>query len=173
MSTTNGRGSLTRAARNGGGEMQTALVTGADRGLGLAMTAELARRGWRVFASSYLVDWPELRELASRHPESITLVPLDIGSDSSVRKAMAKRWPRGTLDTEVSVEHMRPVLQRSTQDTCVTVPTEPRRAVGSSHARMRIPVREFTRSAVRRPAPWPVFPDAPFSTGCLGGQSGA
>jgi len=68
--------------------MQTALVTGADRGLGLAMSAELVGRGWRVFASSYLVDWPELRELASRHPDSITLVPLDIGSDSSVRQAV-------------------------------------------------------------------------------------
>lgn len=64
-----------------------AFVTGADRGLGLAITAQLLENGWRVFAGQYLPGWPELTELAARYPEQLTTVPLDVSSRYSVRAA--------------------------------------------------------------------------------------
>jgi len=67
--------------------MQTAFVTGADRGLGLSMTRRLAEKGWRVFAGSYLPDWPELGELAGAYPKAITIIGLDIASTESVQVA--------------------------------------------------------------------------------------
>ena len=40
---------------------RTAVVTGADRGLGSALCAGLLERGWRVAAGQYLPEWPELK----------------------------------------------------------------------------------------------------------------
>ena len=64
-----------------------AVVTGADRGLGLALAAGLLEGKWRVFAGQFLPDWPELSELESRYPDHLTVVPLDVASQSSVRDA--------------------------------------------------------------------------------------
>ncbi|MBN1934683.1 MAG: SDR family NAD(P)-dependent oxidoreductase [Anaerolineae bacterium] len=65
----------------------TAFVTGADRGLGLALCAELLARGWRVLAGQYMPEWVELGELAAQYPESLHLIPLDVGSTTSVQAA--------------------------------------------------------------------------------------
>lgn len=62
-------------------------VTGADRGLGLALTAQLLDKGWRVIAGQYLPGWPELAELTQRYPEHLSTVPLDVSSRVSVRAA--------------------------------------------------------------------------------------
>ena len=64
-----------------------ALVTGADRGLGLALTARLLEKGWRVLAGQYMPDWPELDALTAKYPDHLTPVPLDVASDDSVRAA--------------------------------------------------------------------------------------
>ncbi|MBN1934684.1 MAG: SDR family NAD(P)-dependent oxidoreductase [Anaerolineae bacterium] len=65
-----------------------AVVTGADRGLGLALTARLLAKGWRVFAGQYLPDWPDLAALAARHPDGrLTPVPLDVADEMSVHAA--------------------------------------------------------------------------------------
>jgi len=64
-----------------------AVVTGADRGLGLALTAGLLERGWRVFAGQYMPEWPELQALARRAPERLSIVGLDVASASAVRAA--------------------------------------------------------------------------------------
>lgn len=69
-----------------------ALVTGADRGLGLGLCAGLADRGWRVFAGQFMPDWPELAALAERCPggagtAGIEIVPLDVTSIASTRAA--------------------------------------------------------------------------------------
>lgn len=64
-----------------------AVVTGADRGLGLALTAGLLDRGWQVFAGQYMPDWPELEALRARFPETAHLVPLDVSDEVSVRAA--------------------------------------------------------------------------------------
>ena len=65
----------------------TALVTGADRGLGLALCADLLDRGWRVFAGQYMPDWPQLDQLKQQCSDNLTVVPLDVGSGESVQKA--------------------------------------------------------------------------------------
>ncbi len=67
--------------------MNSALITGADRGLGLALTAELARRGWRVFAGQYMPDWPELAALQKLFPGRVETVPLDVGDVESAGAA--------------------------------------------------------------------------------------
>jgi NAD(P)-dependent dehydrogenase (short-subunit alcohol dehydrogenase family) len=61
-----------------------AFVTGADRGLGLALTVCLLVKGWRVFAGQYMPDWPELAALAAQHPGCLAFVPLDVSDDESV-----------------------------------------------------------------------------------------
>jgi len=66
---------------------QTAFVTGADRGLGLALTAGLLERGWRVLAGQYMPAWPELDRLRTAYPQALRLVPLDVGDTHSVQVA--------------------------------------------------------------------------------------
>ncbi len=66
---------------------QIAVVTGADRGLGLALCADLAARGWRVFAGQFMPAWPELGELAQQFPQRLSVIPLDVGSTESVQAA--------------------------------------------------------------------------------------
>ncbi|WP_172255606.1 SDR family NAD(P)-dependent oxidoreductase [Saccharibacillus deserti] len=66
-----------------------AVITGADRGLGFALAEGLLERGWRVFAGSYLPDWPQLGELQERYPDLLIVLPLDVSSDSSVLAAAA------------------------------------------------------------------------------------
>lgn len=81
----------------------TALVTGADRGLGLALTAGLLARGWRVLAGQYLPDWPDLGALRAAHPDALHLLPLDVASGESVAAAArATGEIAGSLDLLVS-----------------------------------------------------------------------
>jgi NAD(P)-dependent dehydrogenase (short-subunit alcohol dehydrogenase family) len=65
----------------------TALVTGADRGLGLALSKGLLERGWHVFAGQYMPDWPELGALASHYAGLLHIVPLDVSSTESAHAA--------------------------------------------------------------------------------------
>jgi NAD(P)-dependent dehydrogenase (short-subunit alcohol dehydrogenase family) len=64
-----------------------AVITGADRGLGLALTANLLTQKWHVFAGQYMPDWTELNDLSAQHPDQLTIVPLDISSQSSTQNA--------------------------------------------------------------------------------------
>src|SRR5512134_632084 len=66
---------------------RTVFVTGADRGLGFALCAGLLEQGWQVFAGQYMPEWPDLVSLASRHPQTLQLVPLDVSSLESVQAA--------------------------------------------------------------------------------------
>ncbi|MBQ4897701.1 SDR family oxidoreductase [Paenibacillus sp. Marseille-P2973] len=65
----------------------TALVTGADHGVGLALVETLLKQGSRVFAGRYQTEETALEELQLRYQGSLTLIPLDIGSDESVQDA--------------------------------------------------------------------------------------
>ncbi|MBE0695322.1 MAG: SDR family NAD(P)-dependent oxidoreductase [Anaerolineaceae bacterium] len=71
-----------------------AVVTGADRGLGLALCAGLAKSGWHVAAGQYMMDWPELGELAVRYPDQIRPVRMNVASSESVMEAaeQVKDW---------------------------------------------------------------------------------
>ena len=83
-------------------EIRTALVTGADRGLGYCIVKELLDHGWRVFAGKYLEDYSLLDELAESYPE---LYPVKLDSKSGddmkkVRDIIAEKV--GKLDLLVS-----------------------------------------------------------------------
>ena len=67
-----------------------ALVTGADRGLGLALAANLLEKGWRVFAGQYMLDWTELTALKAGYADQLTALPLDVTDIDSVRSAAAR-----------------------------------------------------------------------------------
>jgi len=62
-------------------------VTGGDRGLGLALCAELLQQGWQVFAGQYMPEWPDLSTLTGQHSRTLHLVPLDVSSAGSVHAA--------------------------------------------------------------------------------------
>ena len=66
---------------------RTVLVTGADRGLGLALCASLLHQGWSVFAGQYLPAWQELATLQEDYSRTLHLLPLDVGSMQSVKAA--------------------------------------------------------------------------------------
>ncbi len=72
---------------------RTAVVTGADRGLGFALCEALLARGWRVVAGQYLPAWPALAGLAQcaalpgSAGERLVIVPLNVRDMASVRAA--------------------------------------------------------------------------------------
>ncbi|WP_163192291.1 SDR family NAD(P)-dependent oxidoreductase [Clostridium thermarum] len=66
---------------------QVAFITGADRGLGLAMVEVLAKKGWKVFAGCYMPEWPELVEMSAKYAQNVNIVPLDVSKDDSVVEA--------------------------------------------------------------------------------------
>ncbi|WP_139903159.1 SDR family NAD(P)-dependent oxidoreductase [Clostridium thermarum] len=64
-----------------------AVVTGADRGVGLALCEKLLEEGWQVFAGQFMPEWTELNDLSQKYPNMLIMVPLDIASLESVEKA--------------------------------------------------------------------------------------
>jgi NAD(P)-dependent dehydrogenase (short-subunit alcohol dehydrogenase family) len=68
---------------------QTWMITGANRGIGLALTMELVRRGDHVIAAARDPWGGALAELAAEHVAALTLLELDVTSDESVAAAKA------------------------------------------------------------------------------------
>jgi len=66
---------------------RTVLVTGGDRGLGVALCAGLLKQGWYVFAGQYMPEWHELASLRNEYPRMLHLLPLDVSSRESVQAA--------------------------------------------------------------------------------------
>jgi NAD(P)-dependent dehydrogenase (short-subunit alcohol dehydrogenase family) len=62
-------------------------ITGADRGLGFALSEELLKRGWQVFAGKHNPNWPQLDELRLRFPDRLQIIPLDVNNSASVQSA--------------------------------------------------------------------------------------
>ena len=54
---------------------QNAVVTGADRGLGLAISARLLAEGWHVYAGQFMPGWQELESLSQQFPETLHTIP--------------------------------------------------------------------------------------------------
>jgi len=68
-------------------KMRAAVVTGADRGLGQALTALLLQKGWRVCAGQFMPSWPQLEMLKERHGDQLLIVPMNVSSKDSVQAA--------------------------------------------------------------------------------------
>ena len=67
--------------------MEHVVITGADRGIGLALTENYLRNGYAVYAGRFMPEWPQLDELQRQYPHTLTLIPLNVGDDQSVREA--------------------------------------------------------------------------------------
>lgn len=73
------------------------LITGSNRGIGLALARGYAERGWRVIATARKpAEAPELRGLAARYP-NVELVPLDVTDHANV-DALAARLRGQPID---------------------------------------------------------------------------
>lgn len=82
--------------------MRTALVTGADRGLGYCIAKELAAKGWRVFAGKYLEDYGLLGLLKEKYPE-VYPVKLDTSNHEDMKRVKEIIEEKvGSLDLLVS-----------------------------------------------------------------------
>ncbi|WP_038359148.1 SDR family oxidoreductase [Bosea sp. UNC402CLCol] len=66
---------------------QTWMITGANRGIGLAITTQLLLRGDHVIAAARDPQAKALAELASAHAGQLTPLALDVTSDASVAAA--------------------------------------------------------------------------------------
>jgi NAD(P)-dependent dehydrogenase (short-subunit alcohol dehydrogenase family) len=78
-----------------------ALVTGSDRGIGLALSEELARRGWRVVATCRDPAHADaLKAFAATH-SGITLEPLDVSDDAAIDR-LAKKYRNQAIDVLVN-----------------------------------------------------------------------
>lgn len=62
------------------------LVTGADHGVGSALTEELLNRGYYVIATRFNTEEVLIDKLKERYPEQLEIVSVDIGKDESVAK---------------------------------------------------------------------------------------
>ncbi len=69
--------------------MNTVLVTGADRGLGFALTEVFLEQGFKVFAGQYMPGWHALECLRENWGERLCILPLDIADEASIKSAAA------------------------------------------------------------------------------------
>lgn len=69
---------------------QTILITGANRGIGLALTEELLQGGHRVLATARNpAKASELKKMSKEYGQLLDVVELDVTSDQSVKAAAA------------------------------------------------------------------------------------
>ncbi len=68
---------------------ETVLITGAGRGVGLALTKEFLAAGYRVFAG-VRKTYHLLEEVKEEYPAALSLIPLDVTEMASVRAAAAR-----------------------------------------------------------------------------------
>ena len=67
--------------------METTLITGANRGIGLEFSRQLAEDGWCVLACSRDLEKSDaLNKLAAEYPERITLYALDVTDHRQIEK---------------------------------------------------------------------------------------
>lgn len=67
--------------------MNTVLVTGADRNIGLALSREFLKRGWFVYAGKYIKELTFLDELKAEYPDQMEIVMVDVSNIESLRAA--------------------------------------------------------------------------------------
>jgi NAD(P)-dependent dehydrogenase (short-subunit alcohol dehydrogenase family) len=77
---------------------QTILITGANRGIGLALTREFAGHGWRVIATCRRPEAAdELRKTAGGQPASIRIERLDVTDPEQISE-LAGKLQEETID---------------------------------------------------------------------------
>ena len=82
-------------------EAPVALVTGANRGIGLALSTVLAEKGWRVIATCRDPEHAdELKALSARHP-SVALERLDV-TDSAGLQALEAKYHGQPIDVLIN-----------------------------------------------------------------------
>ena len=68
--------------------MKTLFLTGANRGIGLAIVAEALNRDYHVFAGCRQPETAtKLQSLHTSHPQRLTLIPIDVTDDASIQAA--------------------------------------------------------------------------------------
>lgn len=83
--------------------MKTVFVTGADRGIGLAICQCFLKGGWKVFAGQFMSRWNELEQLKKEYQDRLILIPLDVSKPKSVKEAAeAVRQETDCLDMLVN-----------------------------------------------------------------------
>jgi len=83
--------------------MPRIVVTGASRGIGLAISLELARAGHPVVAAMRDPSAsPALREQAAREQLPVQIERMDVGSDESVAQSFQKILEQGPVDVLVN-----------------------------------------------------------------------
>lgn len=70
--------------------MEHVVITGADRGIGFALSEIFVKNGYTVYAGQYMPEWHQLAELKKQYPDHLHIVPLNVGDDQSVRNAAAR-----------------------------------------------------------------------------------
>ncbi|PFN97261.1 short-chain dehydrogenase [Bacillus sp. AFS076308] len=66
---------------------KTVYITGADRGLGLALTKVFLESNFKVFAGRFMSDWPELDEFKKEYGEDLDILSLNVTNQQSVDAA--------------------------------------------------------------------------------------
>lgn len=69
--------------------MEHVVITGADRGIGLALCETFVQQGCTVYAGQFMPQWPQLAELQAKYPQLLHIIPLNVGDDQSVKAAAA------------------------------------------------------------------------------------
>lgn len=83
--------------------VQTALVTGADRGLGRALSEVLLLEGFHVYAGQYMPQWGELAALKERFGSRLSIVTMDTADLESVRSCAEQvEQEHGRLDVLIN-----------------------------------------------------------------------
>ena len=96
---------MVRKFGTGGNTMKNvAVITGADRGLGLALCEKLLAEGWLVFAGQFMDEWKELDKLRACYPDTLEIVTLDVSSLKSVKEA-AKKISRATNNVDMLINN--------------------------------------------------------------------
>jgi NAD(P)-dependent dehydrogenase (short-subunit alcohol dehydrogenase family) len=96
---------------------QSALITGASVGIGRATAELLARRGYRVLATMRdLRKGQDLAEAAAQNGWDLTLLPLDVRLDDSVREAFSQAGPVDVLVNNAGFEIWGPIEELTVED---------------------------------------------------------